>query len=137
MGKLATYRDSDTGETSLDVVQVPEGHSLQLGLEPQARALVDSPPMLSIILDAWQAADLSGLLSPRGGEWDAQVKHTLADMATATIAPSSALARLTAFADHYARSHSDLGVEAIEALAQHDPQAAAKLRTKWSALRRA
>lgn len=62
---MIRFRDCDTGETTLDVVRVPEGFSLQLAYVADPRDV--DPDFLSIVLDDAAAARLADALrSPRG-----------------------------------------------------------------------
>ena len=48
---MLKLRDADTGESSMDIVEVPEGLSLQLGYTHSASACCDDFGYISIILD--------------------------------------------------------------------------------------
>lgn len=54
--------DSDTGESVLDVVRVPEGYSLQMAFAKPNPELHITGGYISVILDREQAATVADLL---------------------------------------------------------------------------
>ena len=62
---MLKLRDADTGESSMDVVEVPEGLSLQLGYVVGAVACCEDFDYISIILDKQGEDELFNFLAKR------------------------------------------------------------------------